>query len=187
VIRANLLPRARTTVTAFGLEIDLEHARGCIAGLALAILVGSIGIGIERVRIDGLRGELASEEAAIAERSPERADANRLAVDVARYEEFARAAATFRRSGADAAMSVARVGNALPQAVWLDALDRDAAGFALTGESTSIDAIGSTLSHLALAAPPARADIVSIDAHATDRGGIHFNVRLAMPANGATP
>jgi hypothetical protein len=181
MIRANLLPRPRHTARAFGMRFDVDHLRQCASGLALVALVAAIGCGIERARIDAARAQLAAARSDLAERDVARG----LALDVARYQEFARRAALERRSGADAAFAIARIGNAVPSSVWLDALDHDASGYAVSGESLTVAAVGGAILHLG-ASSPGGANLVSLDARGLDRRGIRFNAHLGDAANAAT-
>jgi hypothetical protein len=185
MIRANLLPPPRHTARAFGMRFDVDHLRQCASGLALVALVAAIGCGIERARIDAARAQLAAARSDLAARQPERDVARGLALDVARYQEFARRAALERRSGADAAFAIARIGNAVPSSVWLDALDHDASGYAVSGESLTVAAVGGAILHLG-ASSPGGANLVSLDARGLDRRGIRFNAHLGDAANAAT-
>ena len=181
MIRANLLPRPKERFTLFGIEVDAEYARQSLAGVAFVVLVAAVGCGIERMRLDRSQVELRALDTALDARAGERAEATRLALDVARYQEFAREAASLRRSGADAAVGIVRIGNAVPGNVWLDALERDPAGYELSGESASLDAVGGTMLRLAGMHPSSRAELVSLDAHDPNRPGIRFSARLDGP------
>jgi hypothetical protein len=171
------------------MRFDVDHLRQCASGLALVALVAAIGCGIERARIDGATSQLAAARNALSAREPERDLARNLALDVARYQEFARRAALERRSGADAAFAIARIGNAVPETVWLDALDHDASGYTVSGESLTVRAVGGAILHLG-ASSPGGANLVSLDARGTDRRGIRFDAHLgetANPANASAP
>jgi hypothetical protein len=183
VIRANLLPRSKETFKAFGFELDADYVRQCVAGLGLAVLVGAVGFGIERARLDSGTSRLRALEAAVTARAPERAYARRLALEVARYQEFEREADVMRRSGADAAIDVARIGNVVPASVWLDALDSDAGGYALSGKSRTLGGIGNAMLGLGSAARGARAQLESMDAHARDGREIRFTAHVALEAS----
>jgi hypothetical protein len=189
VIRANLLPRPRHTARVFGIRFDVDHIRQCASGLALVALVAAIGCGIERARIDAATGQLAAARNVLSARQAARDLARSLALDVARYQEFARRAARERRSGADAAFAIARIGNAVPETVWLDAVDHDASGYTVSGESLTVGAVGGAILHLG-ASSPGGANLVSLDARGPDRRGIRFDARLgdiAGAANAGTP
>jgi Tfp pilus assembly protein PilN len=183
MIRANLLPRRRSSFAAFGLEIDFESARQALAGIALVAVVAGVGNGIEHARIANLQAEVAEQEAAVTARAPAREEARRLALDVARYEEFTREAAIHRRSGAAAAVAVARIGNALPASLWLDTIDRDAAGYGLAGGARTVDAVGRAMLSLEALAPGEHTELVALDAHPADRSpGLHFSAHVGAPA-----
>jgi hypothetical protein len=178
VIRANLLPRSKENLAFWGLKIDLDYLLQGLAGLAIAAAVGSIGFGIESLRIHRLAEAVAQENAALSARVEQRAEAKRLALDVARYQALARAAEGFRRSGADAAIAVARIGNAVPARVWLNALDRRSNGYQLDGASISVEDLGAALYALGRALPRAGADLVSIDRRDDGQAAVEFSARV---------
>jgi hypothetical protein len=171
------------------MRFDVDHLRQCASGLGLVALVAAIGCGIERARIDAAASQLAAARSDLSAREPERDLARSLALDVARYQEFARRAALERRSGADAAFAIARIGNAVPETVWLDALDHDASGYTVSGQSLTVEAVGGAILHLA-ASSPGGASLVSLDARGPDRRGIRFDAHLgeaATAANASAP
>jgi hypothetical protein len=182
VIRANLLPRPKQKLAVFGFELDAEYVRQSLAGLGLAALVAGIGFGIERVRIDRGAAQLRELQAAVAQRAPERTVAGRLALEVARYQEFEREADIVRGSGADAALDVARIGNAVPDSVWLDALERDPTGYAVSGKSLALGGVANAMLGLSDARSDARVELVSMDAHAPDGREIRFTAHVALAA-----
>ena len=182
MIRANLLPRPKERVLLLGLDIDVDYLRQAVVGLAIVVAVALLGIGIESLRLHRLEAAAADADAAIAAGAPARAESKRLALDVARYQEFSREARLYRRSGADAAVALARIGNTLPDRVWLDAMDHDAGGYRLTGGSHSVDALGGTILAIGRALPSARASLVNIDNHDAARNGVRFTARVAVPA-----
>ena len=185
MIRANLLPRPKESFSLFGLRVDAEYARIVLAGAVLVILVASIGFAIERFRIERLEAEVADATAIVAAHAPERAAAEQLAFQLANYESFARATAAFRRSGAEAAVTVARIGNALPRTVWLDRIDRDPGGFTLAGTARRIDAVGDAIVSLASTPSAKSADIVSLDAGDESARTVRFSARLLTLERGA--
>jgi hypothetical protein len=188
VIRANLLSRPRERVSLFGASIDADDARQGLAGLGLIALVAGIGIGAERMRLDAARAQLDAFEDAIARRAPERAAAKRLAFDVARYEQFAREAAALRTSGAEEALHIVRIGNAVPDAIRLTGLEHDRrGGYAIDGESSSLAAIGGAISHLGASVAGARAELISLDAREPDAKRIRFSAHLDEPLSGTIP
>ncbi len=177
MIRANLLPRPKETLGLFGLEFDAEYVRQALLGLGIAAVVGSLGAGIETLRIHRLTGAVAEAESALAARAPERAQAKRLALDVARYQEFARQAQFFRRSGGDAALTVARIGNEVPSGVWVDQIAREQNGYDLDGGSRSVAVISGAIVSLGNALPRSTASLVDIQNRGDD--GVHFSARVA--------
>ncbi len=186
MIRANLLPRPKDDVRLFGFAVDAEYVRAALAGAAVVLLVAAVGFGIVRARIARLTALVANADAAIAERAPQRLEAKGLALDVARYQAFSRETTAFRRSGSDAAIVVARIGNSVPRAVWLDELERGPDGYTVAGGARSVDAIGETMLALATSLPAARAELVSLDARSGEAHAIRFSAHVGATA-GAEP
>jgi hypothetical protein len=182
MMRANLLPRPKEMVAVFGLEFDAEYLRQALLGALVAIFVAAIGIGIETLRLHRIENAAGAEQTVLAERAPERDEAKRLALDVARYQEIAREEATVRRSGSLAAVSIARIGNAVPSRVWLDSITRDANGFELSGGARSVDALSNAMAGLGDALPGRKAALVNIDHRDPTLDGVHFAARLPEPA-----
>jgi len=193
MIRANLLPRARETIGAFGVDVAGEHVRQILLGVLVVVTVAFAGTGIETVRLHRVEAAVIEAETALADRAEERGEARTLALHVARYQEIAREAATVRFSGASAALAIARVGNAVPAGVWLDSIARIPSGFELSGGARSVDGIGAAIQALgatsaqraALDTTPARrAALVSID---RGEGGLRFTARLPLAPPSARP
>jgi len=182
MIRANLLPRPKENVRVFGFEFDAEYFRQALSACAVIVSVALIGIGIECLRIHRFEVTIASEEGVLATHTAQREQTKRLALDVARYQEFAREAEMFRRSGPEAAIAVARIGNAVPNRVWLDAIDRNAGAYQLSGVSTSVEALSGTILSLGRALPASSASLVSIDNRGADGGGVKFSARVDEPS-----
>lgn len=180
MIRANLLPRATRTFAALGFELGGEYLREAMLGIAVMTAVAAVGVGIETLRVHRIESTLAEAATAVANRSAERDASTALALQVSRYQEIAREEETDRQSGTVAALAIARVGNAVPNGVWLDTLTHDATGFSLTGSAGSLDAVGAAITRLGAASPGRRATLVSIDNR--DRA-IHFNARLVQPSS----
>jgi Tfp pilus assembly protein PilN len=187
VIRANLLPRRKEVVRLLGVDVDRDHVREALVGLCLIALVVALGTGIEELRLHRLEDALTARETLLTEQAPERALAKRVALDVARYQEIAREAQTFRRSGPEAAIAIARIGNTVPPAVWLESIERDADGYTLAGASRSVDALSGTVLSLDGALPRTSAALLSIDNHAADRDSVHFRARLGTFDSAARP
>lgn len=185
MIRANLLPRPKETISLFGLELDREYLRQALVGLAIVIGVALIGIAIEQLHIRNLQAQALDQESAIAANALRRAEAKALANDVAHYQEFARQAQLFRRTGADAAIEVARVGNRVPSGVWLDGLAHTGTGYDLTGGARSIDAVSGAILALGSALPGNAASLVNVANKPDD--GIAFSARVGTPSASPGP
>jgi hypothetical protein len=183
VIRANLLPRPKETFGAFGIDLDADYVRAGILGLAIVIVVVLIGIGIEQLHLGRLRGEAQTFEAAIARNASERDESKALALEVARYQEFARQAQLSRRSGPTAAIAIARIGNHVPSSAWLDSLAHSDAGYDLGGGAATVETISSAIISLGSALPGSGATLVSVENHPSD--GVRFGAHLGSPP--ATP
>jgi len=178
VIRANLLPRPNRNVRLGGFDIDTEHLRQICGGIAIVLTVVAIGIAIERLRIRHLENTIALEQALVAARAQERAKTKLLALDVARFQAVARASDILQESGTEAAITIARVGNAIPTRVWLDGLASNGDGYAITGASQSVDALSGAILALDRALPMTSASLVSIDNRGGDRDGVRFAARI---------
>jgi Tfp pilus assembly protein PilN len=164
MIRANLLPRPKESVSFFGLQVDSEYARETLAALGLSVLVASIGFSLETLRIAHLEADVAAQERAIDARSTERASAKDLALETARYERIDRDVHRYRASGNAIAVQIARLGNRTPSNVWLDTMEHTESGFTVSGRARSIAGIGNAMAAFGSAPNILRADLVSIDA-----------------------
>ena len=183
MIRANLLPRAKDTVGALGIDVDGESLRQILFGVLVVVLVAVAGTGIETARLHRFAVAVAEAETALADRSEERAEARTLALHVARYQEIAREAAAVRFSGATAALAIARIGNTVPVGVWLESIAQTPSGVELSGGSHTLDGVGAAIQGLSNA-PARRAALVSID---TNERGLHFTARLPLTSSDARP
>ena len=182
MMRANLLARPKEMVSLFGIELDSEYLRQGLLGLAIVFAIAVLGIGMETLRLHRIEGAALDQEAVLAARASERNDSKKLALDVARYQEIAREEDSVRRSGAVAAVSIARIGNAVPARVWLDSLTHDTGGFELIGGSRSVDALGGAMLDLGAALPGRKAALVNIDNRSGSGDGVHFTARIANAA-----
>lgn len=180
MIRANLLPRPKERVGLGGIEFDAEYVRQVIVALAIVAAIALAGIGIESLRVARLETAASQQDALIATNSARRNEAKALALDVARYQGFAREAQAYRRSGADAAVALAKIGNSVPDRVWLTSLDHQNAGYDVVGGARSVDALGGTMLSLTHALPETNAKLVNIDNH--DASGVRFTARIAARA-----
>jgi len=176
VIRANLLPRPKETLRFLGLHVDADYVRRCIVGSAVIVGVAVLGVAIEELRVHRLDAAIAADVRIVESQSASRADAKRLALDVARYQEFARREREMRGTGNAAALSVARIGNGVPAHVWLERLAHDEGGFELGGSATSVDAVSAAIAGFGRSSPSGAASLVSIDNRSGD--GVHFTVRI---------
>jgi hypothetical protein len=183
VIRANLLPRPKETFGAFGVEFDADYVRQTIVGSAIVFVVTLLGLGVEQVHIARLRVAAEGLEAAIVLRAPERAESKNLALDVARYQEFAREAQLSRRSGPEAAIEIAHIGNDIPKRVWLEGLAHADTGYELTGGALSVDVVGNAILSLTHAVPSGGASLVSVENRALE--GVRFDAHVGSSATAA--
>lgn len=178
MIRANLLPRPKDRIAIAGIDIDTEYLRQALVALFFVLVVAAIGIAIEMFRIARLGTAAAEQEVRIASEAPRRAELKAIALEVARYQSFAREAQTYRRSGADVAVTLAKIGNSVPSRVWLDSLAKQNDGYDVVGGALSVDTLGATIVSLGRALPEARATLVNMDAAQTNGGTIHFTARI---------
>lgn len=180
MMRANLLPRPKERVGFGGVDFDAEHLRQILLAFALVAIVSLAGFAIESLRVSRLFAAAAEQELAISANAPLRAEVKALALDVARYQSFEREARAFRRSGTDAAIALARIGNSVPDRVWLTSLEHESGGYDVVGTARSVDQLGGTMLSLAHAIPRADARLVAID-NRNRNEGVHFTARVATP------
>ncbi len=179
MIRANLLPKGKERFALAGIDIDAEFARQALFGLFVVLAIVAIGVGIEMLRISRLSSAAAEQEARITANAERRAQVKNLALEVARYQSFAREAQAYRRSGTDVAIALARIGNSVPDRVWLDSIDRQNEGYTISGAAASVDTLGTTIVSLGRALPQLRATLVNIDNRQGEGGGVRFSARIA--------
>ncbi len=177
MIRANLLPRTRERVRAFGTSVDARDLRTFAAGCAFVALAALSTAGVELLRLHHLASEATSMEATLEEHSPQRAFAQRIAFDLARLETTERRAAEFRLSGPAAADEIARLGNAIPRSVYLDDLTIDRQSIRLRGRSPSLDRIGDAMTSLDRAFPGRRAILGDLNDR-SEEAGLAFTAEL---------
>jgi len=182
MIRANLLPRPKESVSLFGLRVDSEYAREAIAALGLSLLVASIGFSLETLRIAHLEADVAAQERAIDARSTERASAKDLAIETARYERIDRDAHLYRTSGNAIAVQIARLGNRTPNNVWLDTMEHTESGYTVSGNARSIAGVGNAMAAFGGAPDILRADLVSIDAKRSGSEPAAFTADVVLSA-----
>ena len=188
MIRANLLPRRRETLSLLAFEIESDLVREMALALTIVAVVAALGIGIERYRIDRLEIAATGLETQVAANTAQRETSRRLMLAVARYQEFGRQARLYRRSGAVAAIAIARLGNSLPPSVWVDDITRVDDGYSLSGGSRSIVSIAGAVAALARDNPNAKASLTSIDNSSQSAASVKFVARvIAEPISIATP
>ena len=183
MIRANLLPRRRETLSFFSFEFESDLLREVGFALAIVFLVTAFGIGIERYRIDRLANAAAALEAEVAAQAPDRERSRRLMVDVARYQQFERDAREYRRSGPVAAVAIARIGNSLPPGVWVYDITHVDDGYTLSGASHTLESVAEAIASLARESPDARASLVSIDNSEESIKAVKFAARVTAMAS----
>lgn len=184
MMRANLLPRPRVTIDLFGFALDSDHFRTALFGCVVVLAVSLIGYGIERIRLHRLESLALQSEVTFSASATRRAETKSLALEVARYQEFAREARSLRRSGPDAVIEIARIGNSVPSHVWLESLNREMRGYRVAGRSQSVDSLSGTILSLGRALPGAGASVIDIDNRAADGEGTIFSAKLSTPEAG---
>jgi len=181
VIRANLLPPRQEKLRVFGVRIERELA-ATLAFAAAAVAGAATGtFGLETLACIRLQHDVEAATAAVSAHASVRAQAQALALDVARYQEFARELAIVSPSGADRADDVVRVGNALPQRVWLDSLVAGGDHIELSGAAASLEAMGTALAALDGALPQSSASLVRLERPQSDVRALRFDARLEGP------
>ncbi|GAC1544764.1 MAG: hypothetical protein NVS3B16_13290 [Vulcanimicrobiaceae bacterium] len=180
-----MLPRPKERIGVAGLDLDAEYLRQALFGLLVVLAVAGIGVGIESLRLARLDSATVEQELRIATNAPRRAQVKSLALEVARYQSFAREAHAYRRSGTDVAVALARIGNSIPERVWLDSLDRQTDGYTVAGGAASVDTLGGTIVALGRALPDTHAMLVNIDNRASQGNGVRFSARIAGTPNTA--
>ncbi|GAC1442285.1 MAG: hypothetical protein NVS2B3_08280 [Vulcanimicrobiaceae bacterium] len=186
-MRANLLPRPKERINFASIDLDAQYVRQALLAVALVALVALAGIGVETLRVARLEAAAAQQDAAIAVNVNKRAEIKALALEVARYQSFEREAQAFRRSGADVAVALARIGNSIPDRVWLTSLQHQTAGYDVVGGARSVDQLGGTVLALGRALPRTRSTLVNIDNRS--KTGVQFTARVgaAPPAPDVVP
>ncbi len=186
MIRANLLPRPKETLRVFGFVLDRGLLRECLLGATVVVAAAASAFGLETLALVRFQREANELTAAVVAHAPVRAESQRLAFEVARYDEFAREMEIARRSGPNVANKLVRIGNAVPARVWLDTLTPTEDHLELTGTSASIDAIGGALVTLGAALPDTAATLVSLERREDD-GDLHFTALLGGAVPSAAP
>jgi hypothetical protein len=181
MIRANLLPPRKDKLRFFGVGIEREIA-ATLAFAATTVAGTAAGtFGLEALVCGRLQRDVDAATATVAAHAPFRAQAQALALDVARYQEFARELAIVSPSGLERADDVVRVGNVLPQRVWLDSLVSAGDHTELSGTSVSLEMMGTALTALDGALPGSNATLVRLERPKSDARALRFVARLDAP------
>ena len=173
MIRANLLPRARMRLKFGRTEIDAALIRDAVLGLAIVLVAGSASLAIELFRLQTLTHSAAAYQRIADAHLAQRREAQRVALELARLQALDRYASSARDSGTHAAIAVARMGNALPEHVWLDRLNATPDGFELNGEAVSTDVLSTAVVDLARVIPGKDASLATVDRR--EGGALHFS------------
>jgi Tfp pilus assembly protein PilN len=179
VIRANLLPAAGTKLALFGLAIDPELLRALALAILWIVLAAAASGAVEGWRLHRVQDEARRQIDLARANDARRAEARSIALDLAHLQDVRAAAAELRDSGNEAALQIARVGNAIPQGVWLDRLSWNAQTVELGGETSSIELAGSTAALLERELPKGKALLT--DLHRRDDGRYAFAAELDLP------
>jgi hypothetical protein len=177
-MRANLLPPRKETLRLFGVGIERELAATFALGATVVATAAAGTFGLETLACSRLQHGVDVATAAVAAHAPFRARAQALALDVARYQEFARELALVSPSGPERADDVVRVGNALPQQVWLDSLVFSGDHIELGGTSASLQALGTALESLDGARSGSTATLVRLERTPSNPRALRFAARL---------
>jgi Tfp pilus assembly protein PilN len=180
MIRANVLPRPKESVSLFGIRVDAEYAREALGALGLSVLIAAIGFSLEAMRIAHLEADVANQERAIDARSVERSSAKNLALEAARYERIDLEARRYRSSGNAVAVQIARIGNRIPNGVWLDTMEHTDSGYTVSGDARSIAGIGDAIAGFSRVPEILRADLVSIDASRSSSESALFTANVVV-------
>lgn len=178
MIRSNLLPPRNEKLRLFGLGVEREIAVTLAFAATMIACAAAVTFGLESLAVAQLQRDVDAANATLAAHAPFRARAQALALDVARYQEFARELAIVSASGPERADDVVRVGNAMPPRVWLDSLVSHADHVELTGTSATLDAMGTALAALDAALPASSATLVRLEPLQSDARAIRFAARL---------
>ena len=173
----NLL-RSPAKFSAFGLPLDAEQLRSAFLALVWIVVAASATAAVEEFRLHRLEADLAERTAQARTNDARRNDVRKLSLEVARLQDVRNSANALRESGNDAALQIARAGNAVPDGVWLDRLSSDGFRLQIGGESLSLEAAGSTAASLEHAFPNGRA--ILTDLHRRDDQRYVFATELEL-------
>ncbi len=178
MIRTNLLPPRREQLRIFGVAVERELIAGALVAAGAVAGVAAVALGLETLAYAQLQRDVADASATVAAHAAVRAHAQHVALDVARYQEFAREMAIVGRSGSESAEAVVRIGNAVPPGVWLDGLVPGDGHVDMTGTATSLEALATTLTALDRTLPGSLATFVHLERRDSDSPDLRFAARL---------
>jgi Tfp pilus assembly protein PilN len=167
-------------VSLFGIRVDSEYGREALGALGLSVLIASVGLSLEAMRIAHLEAAVAEQERAIDARSIERASAGDLALETARYERIDRDARLYRSSGNAIAVQIARIGNRIPGGVRLETMEHTDRGYTVSGDARSIARIGDAIAGLTSVPEILQADLLSIDATHSSTESALFTAKVVV-------
>jgi Tfp pilus assembly protein PilN len=175
-MRVNLLPRDPETIRFVGNRVDLGDLRRLV-GLALLGIVSLLASsGIQVWREHRLTDTAVQSEKLLERHAPQRLRVSALAREVALLQRIDQESALARHSGNDAAVALARLGNAIPSGAWLNALDRRPDGYFVTGGARDLTTVARTLDGLASATSSSRAHLAGIG---LADGRLTFSIRVS--------
>jgi Tfp pilus assembly protein PilN len=183
VILTNLLPRRPGRIRIFGVAFDREIARAaflgglCVCGCAAGVAAVETATLVDAQRAAHVLA------LAVAADAPLRTASRRVALDIARYQEFARELALARHTGPDVARAIVRIGNAVPARVWLDTLVPVDGHVELTGTAESVDAVGTALDSLGRDVPQTATALVSLERRDVSGSELRFSARVTPVPN----
>jgi hypothetical protein len=178
VIRANLLPAAGTKIALFGIALDPDALRAVALAIVWIAFAAAASGGVEGWRLYRMQDEARRQIDLAQANDGRRAETRRIALEVAHLQDVRASAAELHDSGNEAALQIARVGNAIPQGVWLDRLSWSGRTVELGGETSSIELAGSTAAFLEREMPRGKA--VLTDLHRRDDGHYAFAAELDL-------
>jgi len=184
MIRANLLPRERKTLNAFGVDLDLDRLRRALSALIVLATLVMFASALQFIRTQRLGSEAALVESLLAANEAPRRDLAALVAQVTVLQHIERASRLARHSGNDAASAFAVIGNAVPNSVWLDGIARQPDGYLISGTARTLGAVGDTLDALSRTQRPAHASLINV-AQDAPRHAVRFTLRLSADSIGA--
>jgi len=151
------------------------------------LVIGTFAVAtaaVQNARVGAARAEADRLEANVALGASRRRQAGALGAEVARLQQLGAESLRRRGSGNEVARALALIGNAIPQADWLDSIERHPDGYLVSGGSPSLDDVGGVISSVERVAPGYRTSLLHVirdDRHPT----VHFALQLVSPPNTA--